>query len=153
MHHLIVVAYPEESRAEEVLETLTRLEREDLAELDDACYVTRSVSGAIRLHQPIGPPPVEHARRGRLEALVSRLWLAPREGSTAPTPADIAAELGVSERFLRDAERTLPLERSAILVLIRKVSVDRLVPELAPYGGTVMQTAIAAGAEDWMLPG
>src|SRR5579872_4789053 len=51
MSNLIVVAYPDEYRAAEVLASLRRLNKEYLIDLDDACYVTKDARGKIKLHQ------------------------------------------------------------------------------------------------------
>ncbi|MGH2504750.1 MAG: DUF1269 domain-containing protein, partial [Ktedonobacterales bacterium] len=51
MSNLVVVAYPDEYRAAEVLASLRRLKKEYLIDLDDACYVTKDASGKIKLHQ------------------------------------------------------------------------------------------------------
>jgi uncharacterized membrane protein len=50
MIRLVIVAYPHEYRAEEVLDTLTHLGREDLG---GAWYVSRGSDGRVRLHRPI----------------------------------------------------------------------------------------------------
>ena len=52
MSELVVIAYPEENRAEQVLTTLHQLQKEYLVDLADACYVTKDQKGkdGSRLH-------------------------------------------------------------------------------------------------------
>jgi uncharacterized membrane protein len=52
----------------------------------------------------------------------------------------------VDEQFVIEFGRTLEPESSAILALIRNAGADRLLAELVLYGGTIMQTAVAAPA-------
>src|SRR5258708_40086047 len=51
MGNLIVVAYPDEYRAAEVLASLRRSNNECLIDLEDACYVTKDARGKLKLHQ------------------------------------------------------------------------------------------------------
>ena len=53
MSTLIVIAYPEEHRAAEVLATLKQLRSEDLIDLDDAFYVTKDQKGDIKVHHAV----------------------------------------------------------------------------------------------------
>ena len=53
MSNLIVVAYDKEDTAEQVLETLQRLQVQHLIDLEDAVYVTRNAEGKVKLHQSI----------------------------------------------------------------------------------------------------
>ena len=45
MSNLVVIAYPDQYRAAEVLASLRRLNKEYLIDFDDACYVTKHASG------------------------------------------------------------------------------------------------------------
>jgi uncharacterized membrane protein len=145
MSSLVVVVYPQEYRAEEVLETLTRLEREDLADLDDAWFVRRSLAGRMRLNRPINLPPSHDVSSAAWDVLVGSLCVAPLVGADecSGTAAGRAlGEIGVSERFIREIGRTLVPESSAIVAPIRRVDADRVLRELVPYGGTVMQSSL-----------
>ena len=142
MSSLVVVAYPEEYRAEEVLDTLTRLGRENLADLDDAWYVSRSGDGRLRLHRPIRLPALADATGAAWNALLGSVCLSPlidAEGSSGAAVAGRAlVEARINQRFVHELGKT-----SAIVALIRLVALDDVLPELALYGGTVMQTSLA----------
>jgi uncharacterized membrane protein len=148
MIRLVVVAYAYEYRAEEVLDTLTRLGREDLADLDDAWYVSRGSDGRVRLHQPIDLPALGDATGARRDALVGTACLEPLLGGCgAGVPAGLVlGAASVDEQFVIEFGRTLEPESSAILALIRNAGADHLLAELVLYGGTVMQTAVASPA-------
>jgi hypothetical protein len=75
-------AYPYEYRAEEVLDTLTRLGRADLADLADACYVSRASDGRVRLHRPIDLPALGGATGARRDARVGSACLEPLLGGS-----------------------------------------------------------------------
>jgi uncharacterized membrane protein len=147
MSSLVVVAYPQEYRAEEVLDTLTRLGRENFADLDDAWYVSSSRDGRLRLHRPIRLPARDDANGTAWNALLGSFCLSPlidAEGTSGATVAGRApVEARISQRFVRELGETLVPESSAIEALIRLVALDEVLPELALYGGTVMQTSLA----------
>jgi uncharacterized membrane protein len=147
MSRLVVVAYPQEYRAEEVLDTLTRLGRENLADLNDAWYVSRSGDGRLRLHRPVELPAPGDASDAAWNALLGSACLYPvldAEDSSGTAVAGRAlVEARVSARFVHDLGKALVPESSAIVALIRRVALDEVLPELALYGGTVMQTSLA----------
>jgi len=144
MIRLVVVAYPYEYRAEEVLDTLTHLGRRDLADLDDAWYVSRGSDGRVRLHRPIDLAAVNGATGARRDALVGTACLEPLLGGSAA--GLVLGTACVDEQFVIEFGRTLEPESSAILALIRNADPDRLLAELVLYGGTVMQTSVAGPA-------
>jgi uncharacterized membrane protein len=148
MIRLVVAAYAYEYRAEEVLDTLTRLGREDLADLDDAWYVSRGSDGRVRLHQPIDLPVLGDATGARRDALLGAACLEPLLGGRAGgvRAGLVLGAAFVDEQFLIEFGRTLEPESSAILALVRDAGADRLLAELVLYGGTVMQTAVASPA-------
>jgi uncharacterized membrane protein len=147
MIRLVVVAYPYEYRAEEVLDTLVHLGREDLADLDDACYVSRGSDGRVRLHRPIDVPALGGATGARRDALVGTACLEPLlGGSKGGTAGLVLGTACVDEQFVIEFGRTLEPESSAILALVRNGDADRLLSELVLYGGTIMQTAVASPA-------
>jgi len=145
---LVVVAYPYEYRAEEVLDTLTRLGRADLAGLDDACYVSRGSDGRARLHRPIDLTALNGATGAVRDALVGTACLEPLFGGNdgAGTAGLLLGTAGVDEQFVIEFGRTLEPESSAILALIRNADAEHVMAELVLYGGTVMQTSVASPA-------
>jgi hypothetical protein len=53
MSDLVVVTYPDEYRAAEVLAALQRLQEELLIDLEDAAYVTKEKDGKMKLHETV----------------------------------------------------------------------------------------------------
>ena len=53
MSDLVVVTYPDEYKAAEVLAVLQRLQKELLIEMEDAAYVTKETDGKLRLHETV----------------------------------------------------------------------------------------------------
>ena len=62
-----------------------------------------------------------------------------------------AGDLGIKDDFKRRVQDMLQPGTSAILVLVRKVTVDKFLEALSPYGGTVLQTSLPHDAEQQLM--
>lgn len=51
-------------------------------------------------------------------------------------------EAGIDEAFSKRLVQGLPPNSSVLLVLVRKAATDKLIGEIKPYGGTVLQTSL-----------
>ena len=66
------------------------------------------------------------------------------EGATA---AGKLAEAGVDKNFTKSVGDKLKPGNSALFVLVRSVTADKVLPELSKFGGTVVQTNLSKKAE------
>ena len=81
---------------------------------------------------------------GVLIGLLFLLPLAPLVGVTGGlvgAALGAAGDLGIKDDFKRRFQDMLQPGTSAILVLVCKVTVDKFLEALRPYGGTVLQTS------------
>jgi uncharacterized membrane protein len=159
MSDLIVVAYPDINRAEQVLDALSQMRTAQLIDLEDACYVTKDANGAIKLHQGVhlaGPGAKSGALWGGLWGfLFGLLVFMPIAG--AAVGAGIGAgsgalagnlgDYGIDDNFVRRLSESLTPNSSAIFLLVRRVTADKVVPEFSRYGGTSIQTSLSKDAE------
>jgi uncharacterized membrane protein len=152
MSTLIVIAYPEEHRAAEVLANLKQLRSEDLIDLDEAFYVTKDQEGDPKVHHT-----VHLTRKGSGWGavgglLVGVLLFVPVAGLLvgAAIGAMVVklADLGIDKQFITDLSAQLQPNSSAIFLLVRKVQPDIVMAALRPYGGTLLQTTLSKEAEE-----
>lgn len=152
MSNLIVVAYPDEYRAAEVLAALRRLNKEYLIDLDDACYVTKDASGKIKLHQNTSLAGAGAAWGGMWGMLIGLLFFVPflglAIGAGVGALSARLADYGIDDKFAKQIAATLQPKTSAIFVLVRRSTPDKVVPELAQYGGTILQTSLPKETEE-----
>ena len=66
MSTLVAITYPNISTAGTVLDTLKRLVKEHVLDMEDAVYVTKNASGEIDLHQMINLPGAGAGPRPRI---------------------------------------------------------------------------------------
>lgn len=146
MSDLIAVAYPDRNTAEEVRVRLLQLTAEHVIELEDAVIVDRDENGKVKLHQ-VHSPAARGAVGGALwGGLIGFLFLAPLLGMAIGAAAGGASgamvDVGVNDEFMRELGRRLPEGGAALIVLVRRVTPDKVLPQISQYGGEVLQTSL-----------
>jgi uncharacterized membrane protein len=149
---LIAVAYPDKTTAEEVRDRLLRLTTERVIELEDAVVVDRDENGRVKLHQ-VHSPAARGAMGGALwGGLIGFLFLAPLLGMAIGAAAGGASgamvDVGVNDDFMQELGNKLPNGGAALIVLVRKVTPDKVLPEISQYGGDVLQTSLDDESEE-----
>ncbi len=152
MSDLIAVAYPDRATAETVRETLARLQREHVIELADAVVVSRDDKGKVKLHQAVNPAAAGAATGALWGGVIGLLFLSPLFGMAIGAAAGGAGgamtDFGVDNRFMKDLGEKLAPGGAALIVLVRKVTPDKVLPRIEEYGGEVIQTSLDEEAED-----
>jgi len=143
---LIAVAYRDKQTAESVRDRLLQLTVERAIELDDAVVVDREADGKIKLHQ-IHRPAAAGAAGGALwGGLIGLLFLAPllgmAIGAAAGATSGALADVGINDNFMKSLGEKLPHGGAALIVLVRRVTADKVLPEISQYGGEVIQTSL-----------
>jgi uncharacterized membrane protein len=159
MSDLVVISYPAEGTAAEVVAVLTRLRSEYMIDLDDYVYVTKDVNGNVHLHQAIGltsAGAVSGAAGGAFwGALIGLFFFAPLAGAAIGAAAGGAAgavvghfsDYGINDDFIKGLGAQLQNGTSAVFVLFRNANPDKVLPEIAKYGGTVLKTSLTNEGE------
>jgi uncharacterized membrane protein len=151
MSDLIAVAYPDKDTAEAVRAKLLQLMTEHVIELEDAVIVDRDEKGRVKLHQ-LHTPAARGAVGGALwGGVIGLLFLAPllgmAVGAAAGGASGAAVDVGINDDFMRELGQKLPEGGSALIVLVRKVTPDKVLPQIGEFGGEVIQTSLSDEAE------
>src|SRR5579871_1226779 len=148
---LVVIAYPDEYRAAEVLATLQRMREQYLIDLEDAVYVTKGIDGKLKLHQTTNMAGAGAAWGGLWGMLIGLLFFVPIAGLAigAASGAILGnlADYGIDDKFAKQLSASMTPGSSAIFVLVRRSTPDRVVPEIAKFGGTVLRTSLPKDTE------
>ncbi|SKB12311.1 conserved hypothetical protein [Planktothrix sp. PCC 11201] len=151
MSDLIAIAYDDEYKAEEVRMTLIKLQKEHLIELEDAAVIVKNAEGKIKLNQAIDLTTAGAVSGGFWGLLIGTLFLSPLLGAAVGAAAGAASgalsDIGVDDKFMKSLGETLQPRTSALFVLVRKVTPDKVLEEIAPYGGTVLRTSLTKDEE------
>src|SRR5688572_18893376 len=155
MSDLIVVSFKGEDTADQVLNKLMALQKEHLIDLEDACIVVRDQSGTVRLKQAINLVGAGAASGGAWGAmwgtLIGLLFLNPLAGlltgaafgAGAGALSGALSDYGIDDEFIRSLGSTIQPGSSALFVLVRRVTADKVLPELSQFEGTVLRTSLS----------
>jgi uncharacterized membrane protein len=159
MSDLIAITYPDIKQAGVVLDTLKRLVKEHVLDMEDAVCVTKDANGEVDLHQMINLPGVMAAGGGARGALwgtlIGLLFLQPLAGAViggaigagSGAMAGKMADFGIDDKFVKEVSAHMPPNSSALFVLVRRATIDKVLPEISRYGGTVLRTSLSDETE------
>lgn len=151
MADLIVIAYPDLATAEAARAKLIELQKEYLVELGDAVVAERQADGSVKLHQLINTTAAGAAGGALWGTLIGLLFLNPLLGAAAGAAGGAISgyltDVGIDDKFLKDAAGSLAPGQAALCVLVRKVTADKVLPAMAHFGGTVLRTNLTTEQE------
>jgi uncharacterized membrane protein len=147
MSDLIVVAYEDQYKAEEVRLTLMRLQRDYLIDLEDAVVAVKKDEGKVKLHQVHNVTASGAVGGGFWGLLIGLLFLHPllgfAVGAGTGAVAGALADVGINDNFMKELADTLKPGSSALFVLVRKATPDKVLDELRGAGGKVIRTSLS----------
>lgn len=151
MADLVIIAYDSVATAQAARAKLIELQGRYLIELGDAVVAEREAGGGVKLHQPVNLTAVGAASGGMWGALIGMLFLNPLLGAAMGAGAGALSgkftDLGINDQFMKDTAAALAPGSAALCILVRKVTADKVLPEMAPFGGKVLQTSLTAEQE------
>ena len=158
MSDLIVIGYPDENRAQQVWVELMKLERDLVVNLDDAAIIRRDQNGKLHVTTPADHPVAWGSLSGLFwGVLIGLIFLFPLApvvgvaGGILGAAFGAAAGLGIKDDFKQRVQELVQPGTSALLIVARKVTPDKFVEALRPYGGTVLQTSLPRDAEQQLM--
>jgi uncharacterized membrane protein len=151
MSDLIAIAYDDEFKAEEVRLTLAKLQKEHLIELEDAAVVVKNAQGKVKLKQAINLTSAGAVSGGFWGLLIGTLFFMPivgaAVGASAGALSGALSDIGIDDQFMRELGETLQPGSSALFILASKITPDKVLEEIAPYGGKVLRTSLTKDKE------
>jgi len=151
MSDLIVVAFDNETDAEKLQAQMKRLQKEHLVTLEDAAVVVRKADGKVKVKQStslVGAGALGGAFWGLLIGLVFRaMWWGLAIGAVLGALRGKFKDIGIDDTFIKEVGETIQPGNSAIFLLIRESTPDKLIDELKGYKGTVLKTSLSTDDE------
>jgi uncharacterized membrane protein len=150
MSDLVAIAYQDLPQAQRVASNIGEAAKGKLIELDDLVIIERRDDGKVKLHQPsmAGLGAASGALWG---GLIGLIFLMPLFGMAIGAAAGAAggalADSGVDDDFMKRLGEELEPGKAAIILLVRSVSADKVLPEIKEPG-TVIQTSLSNEDED-----
>jgi uncharacterized membrane protein len=159
MSDLIVLDFDGTGTADDVLTRLRSLQKENLIDLEDACVVVHTDAGKVQVKQALNLTKAGAASglsTGMLiGALAGLLLLNPLAGMVVGglSGAGFGAlsgsmvDYGINDEFIKNLGKTIPKGSSALFVLIRSSTPDKVLPEIESYGPRVLRTSLSSEQE------
>ena len=147
MSTLIVVGYDDLYKAEEVRLKLRRLQSEYLIDLEDAVVAVKDAKGKVKLHQAVNLTTAGAVSGGFWGSLIGLIFLNPllglAVGATAGAVSGALSDVGINDDFMKDLAATMTNGSSALFVLVRKATPDKVLEEIKGTGGRIIKTSLS----------
>lgn len=154
MSELIVIAFDNEPAGFELRTELVKLQKEYLIEMEDVVVVTRQSETDIKLHQAVNLTAAGAVGGGFWGTLIGMLFLNPllgaAVGAASGALAGMFTDIGIDDQFMKDVGRAVPPGGSAVFILVRKMTADKVMESLSRVagGGRVLQTSLTHEQEE-----
>lgn len=149
----IIFEHDEEGAAN-ALRKLRSLRREYLIDLEDAVIATRREDGKIKLHQSLNLTSAFAWHGAFWGALVGLIFTGPigwvlvtALGAGFGALIGSTSDYGIEDDFIRQLSERMEPCCSALFILVRSMTEDKVLPELHGLGGTVIKTSLSVDAE------
>jgi uncharacterized membrane protein len=144
MSDLVAIAYPDLATAQQVAANVAEAQKAHLIDLEDLVVVERKADGKVKLHQPsmAGAGAVTGALWGGLIGLIFFMpLLGMAIGGAAGAAGGAMSDYGIDDNFMKQLGSELEDGGAALLLLVRKVTADKVLPEIK-ISGKVIQTSL-----------
>jgi uncharacterized membrane protein len=147
MSTLVVIGYDDEFKAEEVRLKLRKLQKDYLIDLEDAVVAVKNDKGKVKLHQAVNLTAAGAIGGGFWGSLIGLIFLNPllgaAVGATAGAVSGALTDVGINDKFMKELADAMNPGSSALFVLVRKATPDKVLEEVEGTGGKILKTSLS----------
>ena len=151
MSDLVVIGFDDESTAFEMRAALAKMQKEYLITMEDVVVVTKDENEKVKLHQAINLTASGAVGGGFWGMLMGMIFLNPLVGAAVGAGAGAISgsltDIGISNEFMKQCGETLKPGTSALFVLVRKATPDKVLEHLKHFKGKVLKTSLTVDEE------
>jgi uncharacterized membrane protein len=151
MSNLVVIGFDDEYKAIEMRAALSKMQKEYLIEMEDVVVVTKNEKGKVKLHQAVNLTAAGTVGGGFWGMLIGMIFLNPLIGAAVGAGAGAVSgalsDIGISNDFMKELGETFQPGSSALFVLVRKATPDKVLDQLKGFEGKVLKTSLTADDE------
>jgi len=152
MSDLVVLVFDTETGATEMRDDLISLQKQKIVELEDAALVVRKQDGKVKVRQAVslvGEGALGGAFWGLLIGIIFWMpWLGLALGALGGALGGSLTDIGVDDKFIKEVGNTIEPGHSALFLLVRKATPDKLADELKKFDAKVLQTSLSKEDEE-----
>ena len=148
-HEMIVVSFADENRADEVLDTIKKMEDKAVVDLKSGAVVVRDASGKVTIKETSDFDAKQGAIGGAIAGSVLSLFggsliKGAILGAAGGAMAGKMIDLGLDDDFLKEIGDNLETASSAVIALVDFAQVDQAMEELDQFaGGTILHHTLS----------
>ncbi|MHC1742915.1 MAG: DUF1269 domain-containing protein [Syntrophobacteraceae bacterium] len=147
MSTLVVIGYDDPFKAEEVRLMLAKLQKDYLIDLEDAVVAVKDDKGRVKLHQALNLTAAGAVSGGFWGSLIGLIFLNPIIGMAAGAAAGAISgaltDVGIDDKFMKQLAGQMTPGSSALFVLVRKSTPDKVMDEIKGTGGKILKTSLS----------
>jgi uncharacterized membrane protein len=153
MSTLVAIAYKDPATAQAAKTELQRLQQQQLIQLDDAVIAVNE-GGKIRLEQALSMTGAGAAGGALWGGLFGLIFLMPIAGMAIGAATGAIAghfsDYGIDDKFAKQLASQVQPGQAALVLLIRSMTEDKVVAEMAKYnfGGQLIQSSLSTEDEE-----
>lgn len=152
MSDLVVIAFDNEHTAFEMRAELAKMQKEYLIKMDDVVVVTKDDKGKPKLHQAVNLTAAGAVGGTFWGMLIGMIFLNPLLGAAVGAGAGALSgklsDIGIDDNFMKELGESLTPGSSALFVLVRKATPDKVLAGLKQFKGKVIKTSLTKDEED-----
>ncbi|MHC4758868.1 MAG: DUF1269 domain-containing protein [Planctomycetota bacterium] len=147
MSEFIAITYDGKFKAQEVRMELLKMQKEHLIDLEDAVVAVKNPDGKVKLHQMYNLTASGAIGGGFWGALIGLIFLNPLLGAliggAIGTATGALSDIGINNEFMKELGANMHPNSSTLFVLIRKITPDKVLEEIRPFGGKLLRTSLS----------
>ena len=151
MSDLVAIAYDDEDTAFRVRDRLVQLTKEHIIELEDLVVVVHRQDGKTEIKQAANLAGMGALSGAFWGLLIGLIFLAPifglAVGAIAGALAGRFTDYGIDDTFIKGVAENVGPGNSAVFLLIKKITPDKVVGAIREYGGHVIRTSLSEADE------
>jgi uncharacterized membrane protein len=152
MSDLVVIGFDNELKAFEMRAELAKLQKEYLIDMEDVVVVTKDDKDKVKLHQAVNLTAAGALGGTFWGMLIGMIFLNPVLGAAVGAGAGAVSgklsDIGINNDFMKELGETFTPGSSALFVLVRKVTPDKVLGALKGFHGKVLKTSLTADKEE-----
>lgn len=146
MSTLVVIEYDDMYKAEETRLLLRKLQKDYLIDLEDAVVAVKDGQGKVKLQQAVNLTGIGAVSGGFWGSLIGLIFLNPllglAVGASAGAVSGALTDVGINDNFMKELAGGMTPRSSALFVLVRKSTPDKVLEELTGTGGKILKTSL-----------
>ena len=153
MSDLVVIGFDDEHTAFEMRAALVKLQKEYLIDMEDVVVVTKDEKDKVKLHQAVNLTAAGAMGGSFWGMLIGMIFLNPLVGAAVGAGAGALSgklsDVGIDDKFMKELGKTFTPGSSALFVLVRKATPDKVLEQLKGFkGGKVLKTSLTTDKEE-----